>query len=168
MSDYGSSSPDHYRAEVARAEAHARSMVVTLVVLAMLIAGGIWWFVDHYFGEGGVRVVGILLGLVAVIAFIVGLGMLVMWVSTGMVQRHHDNVLDGLVAFQREDDRGEVARTVATGITGVLRSGNAADARMLAMADRLSRERMEVQQQLADSQRQDREWQEQGSAKWDW
>ena len=67
-----------------------------------------------------------------------------------MAMNHHDNVLSGLIAFQRADDYGEVARQVASGMSGAIRTGNQVDARVLQVANQLSSYR---QAQLTDSQR---------------
>ena len=93
---------------------------ILVVVIGLLVA--LWWFVQSYYGDDGVRVVGIVAGIGLVFVAIIGLGFGVMAIATGLAQRHHDNVLRGLVDFQREDDRGEVARTVANGVAGVLKS----------------------------------------------
>ena len=64
--------------------------------------------------------------------------------------QHHDNVLNGLIQFQRADDYGEVARSVANGMSGVMRSGNSLDARVLQIANQIAKQQ---QTQLTDSQR---------------
>ena len=135
-----------------------------LALLAVLVAVLTWFFIDSYYGADGVRLVGIVLGLAVVIMLIVGLGVGVMFVASGMTMRHHDNVLSGLVAFQREDDRGEVARTVASGVAGVLRSGNQLDSRVLTTANRLAQGQTQA---LLTAHRQD-ERQQQTQAEQDW
>ncbi len=161
----------------------ARSQLglVLIIILVLVFLWMLYWFVSTYYGDDGVRLVGIVLGIAAVIAAIIGLGVFVMWVSTSLTQRHHNNVLQGLVRFQESDDRGEVARTVASGVAGVMRSGNQVDTRMLAIADRLSRERQqalvqqyEAQRRIEDQQRaeqSDRQWVDSstdGQANWEW
>jgi uncharacterized protein YeaC (DUF1315 family) len=167
------------------AEETARSRSQLAIVLIMIVAlAGLWmlyWFVSTYYGDDGVRLVGIVFGIALIITAIIGLGVFVMWVSTALTQKHHNNVLQGLVRFQESDDRGEVARTVASGVAGVMRSGNQVDTRMLAIADRLSRERQQALQQQFEAQRriddqqrtaqEDRQWVDssaEGQANWEW
>lgn len=149
--------------------------LVALMVVAVGVVALLWWFVDAYFGDDGVRVVAIGIAVFMLIMAIISVGMIVMWVSTWFTQRHHDNVLRGLVRFQEADDRGEVARTVAGGVAGVLRSGNQVDARMLTMADRLSRERSQMAQAQLQAQQQaenNRAWRDAGAvdgeARYEW
>lgn len=135
-----------------------------LALLAVLVAVLLWLFIDSYYGADGVRLVGIVLGIAILLVTIIGIGAGVMFVASSMAMRHHDNVLGGLVAFQREDDRGEVARTVASGVAGVLRSGNQLDSRVLTTANRLA---MGQTQALLTAHRQD-ERQQQTQAEQDW
>jgi hypothetical protein len=138
-------------AEASKRWAAAAIMLVVLAALALL-----WWFVDSYYGADGVRVAGVTLGILVLVLIVIGVGWLVQATATDMAVRHHNNVLNGLVAFQREDDRGEVARTVASGVAGVLKSGNQLDRTVLAMAGRLGKQQANavVQGRLADSRQQ--------------
>lgn len=58
-------------------------------------------------------------------------------------------MLNGLIQFQRADDYGEVARSVAAGMSGAIRSGNQVDARVLQIANQIAQHQ---QRQLTDSQ----------------
>lgn len=58
--------------------------------------------------------------------------------------------VSAVFGFQRADDYGEVARQVASGMSGAIRTGNQVDARVLQVANQLSSYR---QAQLTDSQR---------------
>ena len=150
------------------AEASKRwaSLAILVVVIGLLVL--LWWFVDSYFGADGVRVVAIVIGIALLVLFVIGVGYGVQAISTSLSQRHHDNVLRGLVAFQREDDRGEVARTVASGVAGVLRSGNQVDARVLTLAGRLGQQQAQamVRGQIADQQRLAQQQTEQQAQSW--
>lgn len=152
------------------AYAQASRRWASLAILVVVIGGLalVWWFVNSYFGADGVRVVAIVVGIGIVILAIVGLGVGVMAIATALAQRHHDNVLSGLVDFQREDDRGEVARTVASGVAGVLKSGNQLDRTVLTMAGRLGQQQAQamVRGQLADQQRLAQQQAEQQAQSW--
>lgn len=172
---------DTYSAAEETARSRSQLALVLMMIVVVVGAWMLYWFVSTYFGDDGVRLVAIILGIALIISAIIGLGVFVMWISTSLTQRHHNNVLQGLVRFQESDDRGEVARTVASGVAGVMRSGNSVDTRMLAIADRLSRERQqalqqqyEAQRRLEDQQRtvqEDRQWADSstdGQANWEW
>jgi hypothetical protein len=150
------------------AEASKRwaSLAILIVVIGLLVL--LWWFIDSYYGPDGVRVVGMVIGLGLLVLFVIGVGYGVQAISTSLSQRHHDNVLRGLVAFQREDDRGEVARTVASGMAGVLKSGNQLDRTVLTMAGRLGQQQAQamVRGQLADQQRLAQQQTEQQAQSW--
>jgi hypothetical protein len=146
--------------EAARTQRRWVTLFLTVLVMGGLYA--IYLFVRSYYGDDGVRVAGIVVGLFLVIGIIIGLGVGVMFIATAMTQRHHDNVLTGLVRFQAADDRGEVARTVAGGVAGVLKSGNQLDRTMLTMANRMAQgqlsayqqaQRGQIAQQSAETQR---------------
>lgn len=122
-----------------------------IVIVVLLALAGLGWAVDHYFGEGGVRVMLVAVGLVALVIIIYFMAIGVSAIFGRQAMQHHDNVLSGLIAFQRADDYGEVARQVASGMSGAIRTGNQVDARVLQVANQLSSYR---QAQLADSQRQ--------------
>lgn len=149
---------NHYDPREGIAYAQASRRWATLGILALIVGllVAVWWFVQSYYGDDGVRITGIVLGLGIVIVAIIGLGVGVMAIATAMAQRHHDNVLSGLVDFQREDDRGEVARTVANGVAGVLKSGNQLDRTVLTMAGRMGQAQAQaiVRGQITDQQRQ--------------
>lgn len=129
------------------------------VALVLAVLGGlalVVWGIDHYFGVDGVRLSAVVAGIALIILFIVGLGVSVMFVASRMAMDHHDNVLRGLVAFQNADDRGEVARTVANGISGAMRSGNSLDRAVLQLAGRMAQGQIsatnDAQRQLTDQQ----------------
>lgn len=141
-----SGSSSDYEVQSQRSSAATLWGLVALLVVVVGVAALLWQFVLAYFGDDGVRVVAISFGVFVLVMSIISVGVIVMWISTWITQRHHDNVLRGLVRFQEADDRGEVARTVAGGVAGVLRTSNQVDSRMLTMADRLSRERLQMHQ----------------------
>lgn len=121
-----------------------------IVVVILLALAGLGWAVDHYFGEGGVRVMLVAVGLVMLLAILYAMSIGVSAVFGRQAMQHHDNVLNGLIQFQRADDYGEVARSVANGMSGVMRSGNSLDARVLQIANQIAKQQ---QTQLTDSQR---------------
>jgi hypothetical protein len=91
---------------------------------------------------------------VAVFAIVAAIYLMAIGVSAvfgRQAMAHHNNVLRGIIDFQRADDYGEVARSVATGISGAVRSGATLDARVLQVANQIARQQ---QAQIADSQRQ--------------
>lgn len=137
--------------EIAALRTSQRWATLGIVIVILLALAGLVWAVDHYFGEVGVRVLLMTVGLVALLAIIYLMVIGVSAVFGRQAMEHHDNVLQGLIAFQRADDYGEVARSVATGISGAVRSGAALDARVLQVANQIARQQ---QAQLADSQRQ--------------
>ena len=116
----------------------------------------LYLFVDRYYGDDGVRILGIVLFILGLVLIIVGIGALVQFIAYKMTISHHNNVLDGIVRFQEADDRGEIARTVAGGVAGVLRSGNQLDSKVLTIADRMARGQTSalVQAQRRDEQQQ--------------
>ena len=121
-----------------------------IVIVILLALAGLGWAIDRYFGEGGVRVMLVAVGLVALLAILYLMSIGVSAVFGRQAMQHHDNVLSGLIQFQRADDYGEVARQVASGMSGAIRTGNQVDARVLQIANQLSTYR---QAQLTDSQR---------------
>lgn len=121
---------------------------VALFLLTILATAGVIWTIDYYFDAAGVRIFLIAVGIIAIVAIIYFLAIGVSAVFGRQAMAHHNNVLQGLIAFQRADDYGEVARAVANGMSGVIRSGNTVEARLLTMADRIARS----QNQLADTQ----------------
>lgn len=131
---------DPWQLEIERSRTSRRWAALGFVALFVAVLGAFYLFVEHYYGDDGVRVVGIVAGVLFLIILIIAIGYAVNAIAAGMNMRHHDNILRGLVAFQREDDRGEVARTVASGITGVLRSSNQLDSRLLTTANQIARQ----------------------------
>lgn len=121
-----------------------------IVIVILLALAGLGWAVDHYFGAGGVRVMLVAVGLVTLLAILYLMSIGVSAIFGRQAMQHHDNVLSGLIAFQRADDYGEVARQVASGMSGAIRTGNQVEARVLQVANQLSSYR---QAQLTDSQR---------------
>lgn len=122
--------------------------ILLIVVLAL---AALVWMIDHYFGGDGVRVFLIGVAVFAIVAAIYLMAIGVSAVFARQAMAHHNNVLRGIIDFQRADDYGEVARSVATGISGAVRSGTALDARVLQVANQIARQQ---QAQIADSQRQ--------------
>jgi len=121
-----------------------------ITLLLLLAAAALLWAIDHYFGGDGVRIFLIALGILSIVVVIYALSIGVSAVYGRQAMAHHDNVLSGLIQFQRADDYGEVARQVATGMSGAMRSGNTLDARVLTIANQIAKQQ---QAQLTDSQR---------------
>jgi hypothetical protein len=122
-----------------------------IVIVILLALAGLGWAIDHYFGVAGVRVMLVAVGLVTLLAILYVMSIGVSAIFGRQAMQHHDNVLQGLIAFQRADDYGEVARQVASGMSGAMRSGNQVDARVLQIANQIARQQVA---QLTDSQRQ--------------
>ena len=120
------------------AEASKRWANLAILIIFLVACYLVYLFVRSYYGDDGVRVFGIVLGILGLVLIIVGIGALVQFIAYRMTMQHHDNVLTGLVQFQEADDRGEIARTVAGGVAGVLKSGNQLDRTVLTMAGRLA------------------------------
>jgi hypothetical protein len=140
------------RVDMRRSDASVRWATLGLCMLGIIVMGLVWLFVETYYGADGVRVVGVVVGIGILVLMIIGVGYGVNAIATGLATRHHENILRGLVAFQREDDRGEVARTVANGVAGVLRSGNQLDRTTLQVAGRLAQQQTQA---LIAAQRRD-------------
>jgi hypothetical protein len=109
-------------------------MFLAIVGLLALL----WWFVDSYYGADGVRVAGVVLGVLGLVLVVIGVGALVQFMAYRMSMQHHDNIFRGLVRFQEADDRGEIARTGANAVASVIKSGNQLDRTVLTMAGRLA------------------------------
>lgn len=125
--------------EIAALQTSNRWATLGIIIVVLLALAGLVWAVDHYFGEGGVRVLFVTVGILALLGIIYLMSIGVSAVFGRQAMAHHDNVLQGLIAFQRADDYGEVARSVANGMSGVIRSGNTLDTRLLTLADRMAR-----------------------------
>lgn len=125
------------------------TLMIVLVIAAGLAA--LVWAVDRYFGGDGVRILLIAAGVAAIIGAIYLMSIVTAAVYGRMAMQHHDNVLRGIIDFQRADDYGEVARSVATGMGGAIRSGTNLDARVLTVANQIAQQQ---HRQLIDSQRQ--------------
>ena len=136
--------------EINALRASHRWATLGIVIVILLALGALGWAVDHYFGAGGVRVMLVAVGLVTLLAILYLMSIGVSAIFGRQAMQHHDNVLQGLIAFQRADDYGEVARQVASGMSGAIRTGNQVEARVLQVANQLSSYR---QAQLTDSQR---------------
>lgn len=127
----------------------------TLGILVVVVAacGALVWTVDHYWGGDGVRVLLICAGLIAIVVLIYVMAIGVSAIFGRQAMAHHNNVLNGLIQFQRADDYGEVARSVAAGMSGAIRSGNQVDARVLQIANQIAQQR-----QLTDGQPAPAQW----------
>lgn len=121
------------------------------MLLGAILVGVLGWVVYVAFGMDGVRVFLIAAGIVGIVVTIYVMAIGVSATFGRQAMDHHNNVLQGLIAFQRADDYGEVARQVASGMTGAMRSGNTVDARLLTLANQMSGFQ---RQQLADSRQQ--------------
>lgn len=145
------------------AEASKRWANLAILLVFMGACYLLYLFVRSYYGDDGVRIFGIVLGILGLVLIIVGIGALVQFIAYRMTMGHHENVLNGLVRFQEADDRGEIARTVAGGVAGVLKSGNQLDRQVLSMAGRLAQgqttaitqaQRRDEQQQMQQAEQQ--------------
>lgn len=132
--------------EIIALQTSNRWATLGIVVVCILAAGLLTWAIDHYFGPDGVRFWLIACGLLAVLGLLYLLSIGVSAVYGRQAMAHHNNVLDGLVAFQRADDYGEVARSVANNMGGVLRSGNSLDGRIVGLANQLARQQVQALQ----------------------
>lgn len=130
--------------EALRTSQRWATLGLTLVVVGALAA--LVWVVDRYFGGQGVRFLLIAAGIAAIVVGIYVMSIVTSAVYGRLAMQHHDNVLQGLIGFQRADDYGEIARSVASGMSGAIRSGNTLDGRVLQIANQLARH------QLADNQ----------------
>lgn len=146
--------------EIRALETSNRWASVAITIIGMLALVAVWWFVDHYYGAEGVRVVGIVLGIALIVVAVIGVGFGVMAIATSLSTRHHNNVLTGLIRFQAADDRGEVVRAVVGG----MRSGNALESRILNTANQLARG--QTQAMLAASQYDQHQQQVDAEASW--
>ena len=159
--------------EIVALQTSNRWATLGIVVVCILAAALLTWAIDHYFGADGVRFWLVACGLIAVLAILYLLSIGVSAVYGRMAMTHHDNVLQGLVAYQRADDAGEVARSVANSMGGALRSGNTLDGRIVTLANQLARQQTQAllsaergnQRQLtADAER---DWYNVGGAQFD-
>ena len=137
--------------EIEGLRASNRWATLGILLLVVLALAALLWAIDHYFGGDGVRVFLIGVAVFAIVAAIYLMAIGVSAVFGRQAMAHHNNVLRGIIDFQRADDYGEVARSVATGISGAVRSGATLDARVLQVANQIARQQ---QAQIADSQRQ--------------
>lgn len=137
--------------EIAALHTSNRWATLGIVIVVLLAIAALGWAIDHYFGSQGMRIFLIAAGIATIVLLIYALSIATAAIYGRMAQSHHDNVLQGLIQFQRADDYGEVARQVASGMSGAIRTGNQVDARVLQVANQLSSYR---QAQLTDSQRQ--------------
>lgn len=135
--------------EIEGLRATNRWAMLGILLVVVLALAGLVWMIDHYFGGDGVRVFLIGVGIFALVAAIYLMAIGVSAVFGRQAMAHHNNVLRGIIDFQRADDYGEVARSVATGISSAVRSGTALDARVLQVANQIARQQV---QQLTDSQ----------------
>ena len=139
-----------YQMEIEGRRTSARWATLGIILVLILAMAALVWAIDHYFGAQGVRVFLIAVGVLAIVLFIYALSLGVSAVYGRQAMAHHNNVLRGIVDFQRADDYGEVARQVASGMGGAIRSGANLDARVLQLANQIAQQQ---QKQLGDSQR---------------
>ena len=139
-----------YQMEIEGHRTSARWATLGIVLVVILAMVALVWAIDYYFGAQGVRVFLIAIGVLAIVLFIYVLSLGVSAIYGRQAMAHHNNVLRGIVDFQRADDYGEVARQVANGMGGAIRSGTNLDARVLQLANRIAQQQ---QRQLIDAQR---------------
>lgn len=137
--------------EIAALNTSNRWATLGIVIVVLLALAGLGWAVEHYFGGQGVRVFLVAAGVAVIVLLVYALSVATAAVYGRMAMQHHDAVLNGLIQFQKADDYGEVARTVAAGMGGALRSGASLDARVLGVANQIAQQQ---QRMLTDSQRQ--------------
>ncbi len=138
----------HEIAALRTSNAWARLFQMVLGAITMAVLG---WVIYAAFGMDGVRIFLIAAGIIGIVVLIYVMAIGVSATFGRQAMDHHNNVLQGLIQFQRADDYGEVARQVASGMSGAMRSGNQVDARVLQLANQLSGYQ---RQQLADSRQQ--------------
>lgn len=124
--------------EIAALNTSNRWATLGIVIVVLLAIAALAWAIDHYFGSQGMRIFLIAAGIATIVLLICALSIATAAVYGRMAQSHHDNVLQGLIQFQRADDYGEVARQVAAGMSGAIRTGNQVDAKVLQVANQLS------------------------------
>jgi hypothetical protein len=157
--------PDIYmQREIAGVQTANLWAKVALTLLVLIAGAALIWMIDHYFSADGVRIFLIAAGIIVIVAIIYTLAIGVSAIYGRQAMAHHNNVLTGLIQFQRADDYGEVARSVANGMSGVMRSGNSLDSRILTTASQLARQ--QTQALLTANQQQQR--QQAGAAEADW
>ena len=139
-----------YQMEIEGHRTSTRWATLGIVLAVILTMVALVWAIDYYFGAQGVRVFLITVGVLAIVLFIYVLSLGVSAIYGRQAMAHHNNVLRGIVDFQRADDYGEVARQVANGMGGAIRSGTNLDARVLQLANRIAQQQ---QRQLIDAQR---------------
>lgn len=140
-----------YQMELEGHRTSSRWATLGIMIVVLLAVAALVWAIDHYFGGDGVRVFLVGVAIFAIVGTIYLMAIGVSAVFGRQAMAHHNNVLRGIIDFQRADDYGEVARSVATGISGAVRSGATLDARVLQVANQIARQQ---QSQLADNQRQ--------------
>lgn len=150
--------------EIAALRTSNRWATLGIILICILAAAALIWAIDHYFGADGVRVFFIGLGIGSIVLAVYALSIGVSAVYGRQAMAHHNNVLRGIIDFQRADDYGEVARQVAGGITGVMRSGNSLDSRVLTTASQLARQ--QTQALLTANQQQQRQQAVEAEADW--
>jgi len=159
--------------EIAALRTSNRWALLGIISVCIMAVACLTWAVDHYFGADGVRIFFIACGIVALVVLIYVLAIGVSAVYGRIAMRHHDNVLQGLVAFQRADDYGEVARSVANNMGGVLRTNNTLDGRIVTLANQLARQQAQAliaadrNQQRQSSADAERDWYSAGGAQFD-
>ena len=156
--------PDYYaydRRVAAQAQASAEWARTFKLLLILLAVAGLIWVLWYAFGTPGLQ-----FGLIAafVIAVVLGVWMLMMSMH-GRTADVVTETVQNLVAFQRADDQGEVARAAIAALSNGQRGNTQLDSRILQLAGVIGR--AQAQGQIAahraastiDAQRQ--QWEQQ-------
>ena len=100
------------RADLKYAEASKRWAALAILLVAVGIVVGLWFFVQTYYGDDGVRLLGVVLGILGIVLIIIGIGFAINAITAGLFMRLYLGVLNGLVRHEEADDRGEIARSL--------------------------------------------------------
>jgi len=146
------------RTDYEYAQASKRWATLAILIVSVGIVAGIWWFTLTYYGEDGVRVLGIVLAILALIGVVIGIGFAINAITAGLFMRMFLGILNGLVRHEEADDRGEIARS----LVGVAKVSKQMERDVLRGSIQLGRQqaaaiiqaqRGQDRQQVADQQR---------------
>jgi uncharacterized SAM-binding protein YcdF (DUF218 family) len=151
--------PDYYaydRRVAAQAEASAQWASVFKLFLILVAAAGFVWVLWFAFGITGLQ-----FSLIAlfVVGCVVGIWLLMM-AQHGRIAQLVTEIIENIVAFQRADDQGEVARTAIAAWGNAQKGGQQLDGRLLQVASMIGKAKAEGEiaayeaRQLVDGHRQ--------------
>ena len=151
--------PDYYaydRRVAAQAQASAQWASTLRLFLILVAAAAFVWVLWFAFGVTGLQ-----FSLIAlfVVGCVVGIWLLMM-AQHGRIAQVMTETVDNIVAFQKADDQGEVARTAIAAWGNAQRGGQQLDGRLLQVASMISKAQTKGEiaaieaRQLADNYRQ--------------